>query len=99
MGREAASALSRWFVLNDYPLNAQLVAVCDSNQAAREWFRKVPTVEHFASSYSDLLNIPELDVAYVAVPHNLHEEIYSAVLDSGKDLLAEKPFGLDVGSA
>ena len=29
MGREVASAFGRWFVLNGYPVKAELVAVCD----------------------------------------------------------------------
>jgi predicted dehydrogenase len=36
---------------------------------------------------------------YVAVPHHLHEEIYIKVLRAGKDLLAEKPFGIDLAAA
>jgi predicted dehydrogenase len=40
-----------------------------------------------------------VDVVYVALPHNLHREIYIDVLRSGKDLLGEKPFGIDLESA
>jgi predicted dehydrogenase len=40
-----------------------------------------------------------VDVVYVAVPHHLHEKIYCDVLAAGKDLLAEKPFGIDLPSA
>ena len=40
-----------------------------------------------------------MDVVYVAVPHNLHEKIYCDVLAAGKDLFAEKPFGIDLASA
>jgi predicted dehydrogenase len=40
-----------------------------------------------------------VDVVYVAVPHNLHEKIYLEVLRAGKDLLAEKPFGIDLAAA
>jgi predicted dehydrogenase len=40
-----------------------------------------------------------VDVVYVAVPHNLHETIYLDVLKAGKDLLAEKPFGIDLNAA
>jgi predicted dehydrogenase len=38
-------------------------------------------------------------VVYVAVPHHLHEELYLDVLRAGKDLLAEKPFGIDGDAA
>ena len=36
---------------------------------------------------------------YVAVPHNLHAKIYGEVLEARKDLLAEKPFGIDLVAA
>src|SRR4051812_22082261 len=98
MGRELASALGRWFVLENYPVTPELTAVCDTNDSAREWFRKVPTVKHFVSDYRDLLKL-ELNVVYVAVPHHLHLETYGAVLNAGKDLLAEKPFGIDLNAA
>jgi predicted dehydrogenase len=40
-----------------------------------------------------------VDVVYIAVPHNLHEEIYIATINSGKDFLGEKPFGIDLAAA
>ena len=99
MGRETASALGRWFALEAMPVGAQLVAVCDLAEPQREWFRKVPTVQLITADYHELLKSPDVDVVYVAVPHHLHERIYVDVLRAGKDLLAEKPFGIDLGSA
>jgi len=99
MGKELAAALSRWFVLNDFPVPALLIAVCDANPAALDWFRQIPSLTQFTTDYKELLANPEIDVVYVAVPHHLHEEIYSAVLDAGKDLMAEKPFGIDLAAA
>ena len=99
MGREVASALSRWFVLEDHPCHPELVAICDPVASRRDWFRRVPTVRLFAADHHELLHSSEIDVVYVAVPHNLHEKIYLDVLNSGKDLFAEKPFGLDLKAA
>ncbi len=99
MGREVASALGRWFVLNDFPVKAELVAVCDLVEKQREWFRQIPTVKLLTADYHELLRSSEVDVVYVAVPHNLHEAIYLDVLKAGKDLLAEKPFGIDLKAA
>ena len=45
MGREAASAFARWFVLKDRPVNLELTAVCDLNPDLLDWFRQVPTVK------------------------------------------------------
>ena len=99
MGREVASALSRWFVLEDFPVHAELTAVCDLAEKQREWFRRIPSVKLLTADYHELLASPDIDVVYVAVPHNMHETIYLDVLKAGKDLLAEKPFGIDLNAA
>jgi predicted dehydrogenase len=98
MGRETASALGRWFVLDGVPA-AQLVAVCDVAEPQREWFRRIPTVRLITPDYGELLRSPDVDIVYVAVPHHLHASIYTDVLKAGKDLLAEKPFGIDLAAA
>ena len=100
MGREFASALGRWFALtgDDVP-PARLVGVCDLNPAARDWFARVPTVSQMTGSVDELLANPEIDAVYVALPHNLHREFYLKTLRAGKDLLAEKPFGIDLEAA
>lgn len=99
MGREAASAFGRWFVLENFPVKAELVAVCDLQDKLLDWFRQVPTVRLLTKDHRELLRSPEVDVVYVAVPHNLHETLYLDVLAAGKDLLAEKPFGIDLAAA
>lgn len=99
MGREVASALARWFVLDNFPVKAELTAVCDLAEKQREWFRQIPTVKLLTDDYHQLLASPDVDVVYVAVPHNLHEAIYLDVLKAGKDLFAEKPFGMDLKAA
>lgn len=99
MGREVASALSRWFVLENFPVQAELTAVCDLAEKQREWFRQIPSVKLLTADYHELLASPDVDVVYVAVPHNMHEAIYLDVLKAGKDLLAEKPFGIDLKAA
>lgn len=99
MGREVASVVGRWFALLDSPVKAELVAVCDVQPELLDWFRLVPTVRHLVTDHRALLAVPEIDVVYVAVPHHLHEAIYLDVLRAGKDLLAEKPFGIDLDAA
>ncbi len=99
MGREVASALARWFVLDGFPVQAELTAVCDLAEKQREWFRQIPSVHLLTANYHDLLASPDVDVVYVAVPHHLHESIYLDVLKAGKDLFAEKPFGINLAAA
>lgn len=99
MGREAASAFARWFALVDFPVKAELVAVCDVQPEVLAWFRQVPSVRCLTADHRELLARTDVDVVYVAVPHHLHEAIYRDVLRAGKDLLAEKPFGVDLAAA
>ena len=99
MGKEAASAFGRWFALQNMPVEAELVAVADLSEPALDWFRQVPTVRHLSTDYHQILADPEVDVIYCAIPHHLHEEVYIDILEAGKDLLAEKPFGIDLGAA
>ncbi|MBL9144806.1 MAG: Gfo/Idh/MocA family oxidoreductase [Verrucomicrobiaceae bacterium] len=99
MGREMASAFMRWCALADVDVKPELVAVADLVEPVREWFRCIPSCEQITANYNELLANPKVDVVYVAVPHNLHETIYLDVLKAGKDLFAEKPFGIDLGSA
>ncbi len=100
MGREIASAFARWCALLEVPVQPVLVAVADPSAAAREWFEtRIPTLELATSSHQELLEKGNVDVVYVAVPHPLHEPIYLDVLNAGCDLLAEKPFGINLGAA
>ena len=99
MGREVASAVSRWCALEDVGVGCEITAVCDLQLSAREWFRKIPTIRLITADSAELLKREDVDAVYVAVPHHLHEKLYSDVLKSGKDLLAEKPFGIDLAAA
>ena len=99
MGKEVASAFGRWFSLTDYPLKVELKAVCDLNEKALAWYKQIPSVELLTTDYKELIAFPILDVIYVALPHTLHNQYYTAVIESGKDLLAEKPFGIDMQAA
>jgi len=99
MGREAASAFGRWFALENFPVRSELAAVCDLQEKLLGWFKQVPTVKLLTQDHKELLRSPEVDAVYVAVPHHLHEQMYLDVLNAGKDLFAEKPFGIDLRAA
>lgn len=99
MGKEVASAFGRWFVLSDFPVKVELTAVCDLNPQALEWYRQIHTVELLTTDYKELLSREDVEVVYVALPHHLHRDYYVEVLEAGKDLLGEKPFGIDLAAA
>ncbi|MCX6977722.1 MAG: Gfo/Idh/MocA family oxidoreductase [Verrucomicrobia bacterium] len=98
MGREVASTIGRWFSLLDFPVALELVAVADLLEKNLHWFRQIPSIQLLTTDYHELLQA-DLDFVYVAVPHHLHLSIYSDVLLAGKDLFAEKPFGIDLEAA
>ena len=96
MGKEFASAVARWCHLNTNAPAPELVAVCDTNPAALDWFKEnIPTIKLAVSDYHELLASKDVDAVYCAIPHNLHERVYIDILNSGKHLLGEKPFGID----
>lgn len=99
MGRELVGVCGRWDLLVDHPARARVVAVADPAPAAREWFACVDSVTTLTDDWRHLVGSDDIDVLYIAVPHDLHEEIYTAAAQAGRDFLAEKPFGIDRGAA
>jgi len=97
MGREFASAAARWCHLLNMPARPEIVAVCDREKAIFEWYRSnFPSISQYTDDYRKMLANPEVEAVYCAVPHSLHEEIYCAIINSGKHLMGEKPFGIDL---
>ena len=85
MGREFASAAARWIHLSNLDVRPVLVAVCDTNETAFEWFRaNVPTINFTTTNYHELLQREDIDVIYCAVPHHLHGQFYSDIINSRK---------------
>jgi len=99
MGREFASAVARWMHLLDVNARPEIVALCDKNPVVHPWYRdNFPNMRQFTDDYRALLANPDVDAVYVAVPHHLHREIYCAVIQAGKHLMGEKPFGIDLAA-
>lgn len=98
MGREFASAAARWCHLLEPDLpRPVIVGVADTSETARQWFvSNFDSVKYSVESYRDLLAQDDIDAIYCAVPHNLHSDFYIDIINSGKHLLGEKPFGIDI---
>lgn len=98
MGREFASAAARWCHLLDLDFEPRIVAACDANPAMLAWFsQNVPGVRA-TTDYRVLLDDPEIEALYCAVPHHLHAQLYVDIISAGKHLLGEKPFGIDLAA-
>lgn len=97
MGREFASASARWMHLNNMPAHPEIIAVCDSDISMTDWFSThVPSVDQCSSNYKELLDNTDIEAIYCAVPHVLHDKLYTDIIKAGKHLLGEKPFGMDL---
>ncbi|MCE5250554.1 Gfo/Idh/MocA family oxidoreductase [bacterium] len=98
MGREFASAASRWCHLTDMEIKPEIISLCDRtvSESVTGWFTSnFPSVRQVTDDYNEVLGNPDIEAVYIAVPHHLHEEIYTAAIESGKHFLGEKPFGID----
>lgn len=97
MGREFASAASRWCHLTNVDFIPQIVAACNRSPGKLDWFQShFPSLKIATTDYRVLLDSPQVEAVYVAVPHDQHQAIYTDVIQAGKHLLAEKPFGIDL---
>jgi predicted dehydrogenase len=98
MGREVASAAARWMHVTDVPAELRITHVCDLNEDVLTWYKQLSPPPTLSTDYRDVLRDDTVDAVYCAVPHHLHERVYTDVLRSGKHLLAEKPFGIDLAA-
>ena len=99
MGREFASAAARWAHLLEMDVKPVIVGVCDTNPSLTKWFTdNFSSVTQSTGDYKTLLENPEIEAIYCAVPHNLHAQFYTDIIRAGKHLLGEKPFGIDRGA-
>lgn len=75
---------------------AQLVAVCDVNEARAAEVARKYGAKRWYSAYQELLADPEVEAVSVATPDFAHTEVAVAAAQAGKDLLVEKPLALTV---
>ncbi len=98
MGREFASVSMRWLHLTADLPRPVIIAACDLSNQNLNWFHNVPDTRFFYSDYHEMLKNPEIEAVYCAVPHHLHASVYGDIIRSGKHLLGEKPFGMDLAA-
>ncbi|MGZ3871592.1 MAG: Gfo/Idh/MocA family protein [Mucilaginibacter sp.] len=75
--------------------DAELVAVGSRTQEKADEFGAAFNIKNRHPSYEALVNDPEVDVIYIATPHNLHYENTLLCLQHGKAVLCEKPFAMN----
>jgi scyllo-inositol 2-dehydrogenase (NADP+) len=78
-----------------YVENAELFAVGSRNIESAKQFATNFNVPKAYGSYQELVKDPDVDVIYVATPHNLHCENTLMALEHNKHVLCEKPLGVN----
>jgi predicted dehydrogenase len=79
--------------------DAELLAVGSRSQESADGFGEQFDVERRYTSYTDLVNDPDVQVVYIATPHSLHRENSLLCLRAGKAVLCEKPFAINATEA
>ena len=75
--------------------NCELFAVGSREINKAKEFATEFNVPHYFGSYAELVSNPEIDVIYIATPHNLHLENTLLALENNKHVLCEKPLGVN----
>ncbi len=74
---------------------SELVAVGSRGKKSADDFAAEFPVKHCHYSYEELAGDAEVDVIYIATPHNLHYENTLLCLNHNKAVLCEKPFAIN----
>lgn len=82
IAREMAAALNE--------VNGEIYAVSNRNIEKAQAFAKEFNISKSYTDSSEMINDPNVDILYIATPHNLHYEYLLKALKSGKHVLCEK---------
>lgn len=79
--------------------NAELTAVASRDLAKAEEFGGKFNALRMYNSYDLLFEDSEVEIVYIATPHNSHAELSIKALENGKHVLCEKPLSLSYKDA
>lgn len=74
-----------------YVANGELAGVAARNLSDAQTFAETFNIKTAYEGYQNLFNDPQIDIVYIATPHNFHYEHTKAALEAGKSVLCEKP--------
>jgi len=73
-------------------LSHKLVALGSRNLEKANLFADRWGIENVVDGYDDLINHPDVDVVYNALPNSMHAKFNIAAMVAGKHVISEKPF-------
>jgi predicted dehydrogenase len=76
-----------------------VVAVGASTRVKAETFAATHGIPGIYDSYEALVDAPDIDLVYNALPINRHADLSIRALEAGKDVLCEKPFAMNAAEA
>lgn len=84
-----ANQFAKEFILQKS--SAKLCAVASRSIEKSQDFAQKYNIKRAYGSYEELLEDKDIDIVYIAIPHNFHFEIMKKALDNNKNILCEKP--------
>ena len=78
---------------------AEVLAVASRTSEKAQRYACEWNIPRSYGCYEDLMKDKDIDVVYIATPHNLHYENMLQALNSGKHVLCEKPLTLNTEQA
>ena len=75
---------------------ANLIAITKRTQESAQQKAEQYKIPFAYASRNDLLSNPEIDAVFIATPNSMHLEDTMAAAEAGKDIILEKPMGLNV---
>jgi len=75
---------------------AELVAVCDADEAAARRAAGEHGAKHALTDYRDLLALDNVDAVDVILPTHLHRDVACRAASAGKHVLCEKPLATNL---
>lgn len=79
--------------------NVIIHAVAAQNIEKAQHYAKAHQIEHAFGNYQELIECPDIDLVYCALPPSYHAEWVIKALQSGKHVLCEKPFAMNSDEA
>ncbi len=77
----------------------EILAIGSRTDSRRQALADLFSIPRQYETYEELVADPDIDVIYVATPHNLHYENSILALEAGKAVLCEKPFTINLREA
>ena len=78
---------------------AEVTAIANLSEEARLAFQKKYNIPKAYSDANELIHDPDIDVVDICVPNFLHAQIAIAAMQSGKNVICEKPFATTIDDA